>query len=220
MIDPVRIAEEALQGTGINLFGACDVASWDVRAPEGYRSVDFMPRARGVVVAASAGTDLWAGFRAEQRAHPERWDRPHPLDEHVARLLDRADVAFARARVGSRRFEAGLAASPAVDFRALGEITGLGSMGPFGLLIHPVHGPWWALRGAWLVDAAVSEPATYPAPCAGCSAPCVGPAAREGGIVSATPEVRARCVLGHASRYDREQIAYHYDRDATLPKLR
>jgi hypothetical protein len=142
------------------------------------------------------------------------------LDAHVARLLDRADVAFARARIGSRRFEAAIAATPAVDFRAIGELAGLGSMGPFGLLIHPVHGPWWALRGAWLVDAAVPEPATYPAPCSGCSAPCVGSDAHSVGIVRASPEVRARCVLGGASQYGREQIAYHYDREATLAKLR
>jgi epoxyqueuosine reductase QueG len=220
MIDAVRIAEDALQGTGVNLFGSCSVAAWDARAPAALRSCELMPRARGVVVAASAGPELWAGFRAEQSAHPQRWDDPNPLDAHVARLLDRADVAFARARIGSRRFEAAVGALPALDFRALGEIAGLGSLGPFGLLIHPHHGPWWALRAAWLVDVAVSDPAAYPAPCSGCAAPCVGGTTPSGDVMLASPEVRARCVLGAPSRYGREQIGYHYDREAALVALR
>ena len=107
-------------------------------------------------------------------ADPSRWANPHPLDTYVGELLDRADQALALARIGSRRFVPNVGASPALDFRALGELAGLGSMGPFGLLIHPEHGPWWALRGAWLVDVAVDPPLSHSLPCAGCPAPCVG----------------------------------------------
>jgi hypothetical protein len=44
--------------------------------------------------------------------------------------------------------------------------------------------------------------------------------ARAEGIQLATVEVRTRCVLGRGSRYAEEQIAYHYDREATLARLR
>jgi hypothetical protein len=213
---------EALRGTGVNLAGSCGIGAYDAVAPAGFRSTDLMPRARGVVVVGSAGRGLWEGLRSVADAGHDVWSSAHPLDTYVATLLDRVDEALARARVGSRRFEASVGATPGLHFRALGELVGLGAIGPFGLVIHPEHGPWWALRGAWLVDVEVPEPTSRPAPCAGCHAPCVGGASptppRE--IVGATALVRGRCVVGQASRYTDEQIAYHYDRDATLAKLR
>ncbi|MGO8998300.1 MAG: hypothetical protein ACLQVI_33700 [Polyangiaceae bacterium] len=220
MIHPTRLVAEALRGTGLNVVGSCGIDAYDRRAPRGYKSDDLMARARGLIVVGSAGGELWAALHDVAEANPEFWSsHAHPLDTYVASALDRGDEALARARIGSRRFDPRLGASPTLDFRALGEIAGLGSMGPFGLLIHPEHGPWWALRGAWFVDVEVQEPSSHPAPCAGCHAPCLGET-RTQGIVLATPAVRGRCVVGGASRYSDEQIAYHYDRDATLKRLR
>jgi epoxyqueuosine reductase QueG len=217
-MDPIAVVAGALEGTGLNLFGSSTIADYDRRAPVGFRSTDLMPRALGVVVVASAGRELWA--RVRDSLGQEDWCGAHPLDFHVARLLDRADVALAHAGIGSRRFEPTVYASPLLDFRALGELAGLGSMGPFGLLIHEVHGPWWAMRGAWLVDAPVPPPRVPRPPCAGCAAPCLGGAKRPEGILLATPSVRGRCPVGGESRYTDEQIAYHYDREATLERLR
>ena len=102
-------------------------------------------------------------------------------------------------------------------------MTGLGAMGPFGMLIHREHGPWWAMRGAWLVDAPVDDPAPSRAACDGCAAPCVSsiaPELRRPELLLATPDVRARCVVGRASRYDDEQIGWHYDRENARARLR
>ena len=41
-----------------------------------------------------------------------------------------------------------------------------------------------------------------------------------GRLADATAEARARCVVGQASRYDDDQIGYHYERIATLERLR
>lgn len=220
-VDPKDVVVEALRGTGLNVAASCGIEAYDRRAPRGYKAEDFMPRARGVVVVGSAGPHLWEEIRSASAKDPSIWQEAHPLDSFVSSILDRADVALARARVGSRRFEPRLDTRPreSLDFRALGELTGLGTMGPFGLLIHPVHGPWWALRGAWLVDSPVAEAEEQPAPCAGCHAPCLG-STRPEGILLATALVRSRCIVGQASRYSDEQIAYHYDREPTLAKLR
>jgi hypothetical protein len=220
-MNAVEIVEEALAGTGLNLVSACGIEAYDRRAPRGFRSDALMSRARGLIVAGSAGRELWAGLRRAAEGEDAFWDKPHPLDGYVGTLLDRVDIALARARIGSRRFEPLVGELPAhsLDFRALGEITGLGTMGPFGLVIHPVHGPWWALRGAWLVDVEVVEPSASPAPCAGCHAPCLG-SARPEGILLATALVRGRCIVGQESRYLEEQVGYHYDREATVAKLR
>jgi hypothetical protein len=207
------LVREALHGSGVELVGSCPIAAYDAAAPEALRSASLMPGARGLVVAGSAGTALWRLFCARREAPSSaRLDEPHPYDAFVASLLDRADDALARAGVRFRRFEAAFHASPRVDFITLGRLTGLGSPGPFRLLIHETHGAWWALRGAWLVDVEVDLPASHRPPCEGCAAPCVGGWERAGGITAATPEVRGRCVVGQASRYDDDQIAFHYDR--------
>jgi hypothetical protein len=153
-------------------------------------------------------------------AQPSVWDEAHPYDAFVASRLARADEALAAAGVRFRSFEAAFHAPLRVDFLALAQLVGLGAPGPFALLIHPEHGAWWALRGAWLVDAPVDPPLAYRSPCIGCAAPCVGGVGEPRGIPEATPEVRGRCVVGQASRYDDDQIGYHYDRAATVARLR
>jgi hypothetical protein len=214
------VVREALTGTGIELVGSCPVAAYDARAPQAFRSAALMAGARGVIVAASAGPALWRAFRRHVDAEPAGWDAPHPYDAFVATLLARADNALADAGVSFRRFDAAFRAPVRVDFLALAGLVGLGSTSPFRLFIHDEHGPWWALRGAWLVDAEVEPPLPHRAPCTGCPAPCVGGREHGGDIARATPEVRARCIVGQASRYDDDQIAYHYDRANTVARLR
>jgi len=213
------VVRRALEGSGIELVASCDAAAYDACAPQPLRSAAWLPGAGGVVVAGSAGPALWRGFRAQMEERPELWTLPHPYDEFVASLLARADAALEHVGVRYRRFEAAFHAPVRVDFVALARLVGLGSPGPFGLLIHPQHGPWWALRGAWIVSGPVDAPLAAQTPCVGCSAPCVGGWANAGGIGRATAEVRGRCVVGQGSRYDDDQIGYHHDREATVLRL-
>jgi len=214
-----RIVRDALAGTGIELVASCGVGAYDAEAPAGLRSAELMPGARGVVVAASAGTRLWRRFREHMDADRARWGEAHPYDAFIGATLTRADDALARAGVRFRRFEAAFHAPVRLSFIALARLVGLGHAGPFMLAIHSTHGPWWALRGAWLVDAEVEPPLVHEPPCVGCPAPCVGGWENAGGIVRATPEVRARCVVGQDSRYDDDQIAYHYDRENAVRRF-
>jgi len=215
------IVRAALAGSGIELVASCGIRDFDERAPPAFRSEILMPGARGVVVAGSAGPRLWRRFMDRMRARPTLWDDPHPYDAFVAEILGRADRALASAGIRSRRFDAAFHAPLRVSFVALAQLVGLGAPGPFALLIHPEHGAWWALRGAWLVEAEVEPPIAARRPCDGCAAPCVGGReTAESAIVRATPEVRGRCVVGQTSRYDDDQIAYHYDRAAAVERLR
>jgi hypothetical protein len=216
------VVRAALAGSGVDLVASCGVQAYDAVAPEAFQSGVLMPGARGLVVVASAGPALWRRFRVHMGAAPASWNEPHPLDQFVARILARAEAALEAHGVRFRRFEAALHATPRLDFVAMGRLVGLGSPGPFGMLIHREHGAWWALRGAWLVDGDVDEPLDHRPPCAGCPAPCIGGWVNAGAneIVLATPEARARCVVGQSSRYDDDQIAYHYHRGATVARLR
>lgn len=214
----------AMEGTGIDLIASCGIDAYDARAPEAFRSALLLPGARGVVVAGSAGPTLWRRFRAKMEAEPDRWDLAHPYDAFVAETLQRGDEALSAAGIPFLRFDAAFGAPLRVDFVALAQLVGLGAPAPFPLLIHPEHGAWWALRGAWLVAAEVEPARMAPRPCDGCAAPCIGGRQNMGTVghraTRATSEVRARCVVGQASRYDDEQIAYHEDRAAAVLRLR
>jgi epoxyqueuosine reductase QueG len=212
----------ALAGSGIELVGSCGIAAYDARAPEAFRSAALMAGSRGLVVVGSAGPVLWRRFHAHMDADRARWDEAHPLDRFAAGILERVDGALAAAGIPFRRFEAAFHATPRLDFVAMARLVGLGSPGPFGMLIHAQHGAWWALRGAWLVEADVDEPSEHLPPCVGCPAPCIGgwENASARGALQATPQPRALCVVGQSSRYDPDQIAYHYDRVATVARLR
>ena len=213
------IVRAALVGTGIEVVASCGIAEYDASAPADLRSTALLPGARGVVVVGSAGPALWRLFLARTRVDAGVWDQEHPYDAFVAELLARADEALASAGVRHHRFDAAYAAPVRVSFIALARLTGLGVPGPFGLVIDRRHGPWWALRGAWLVDAETEPPLAGASPCATCTAPCIGGWAHAGGIALATPEARSRCVVGQASRFDDDQVAYHYDRENTRARL-
>jgi epoxyqueuosine reductase QueG len=217
---PTEVVRRTLVGSGVELVASCNIGAYDLRAPEVFRSTELMPGARGVVVAASAGPTLWKRFRAWIDAEPERLDQPHPYDAFISEILAQADAALRAAGIRFRRFDAAFHAPVRISFVALAELVGLGSAGPFGLVIHPKHGAWWALRGAWLVDADVDPPLEPDRPCVGCPAPCIGGWQNAGGVARATAEVRARCVIGQSSRYHPDQIAYHYDRAATVLRLK
>ena len=78
----------------------------------------------------------------------------------------------------------------------------------------------FAPRGSSTCRPTIRHPSTRRAPVALRLASARPARAALPAITLATPEVRARCVLGHASQYDADQIAYHYDRDATLARFR
>jgi hypothetical protein len=213
------LVRTALAGTGIELVASCAIGAYDARAPEALRSTSQLAGARGIVVAASAGPALWRSFRSRVARDPALAALEHPYDTFVGEALDRADGALAAARIAFRRFEAAFHAPVRLDFVAMAELVGFGAPGPFALAIHPVHGPWWALRGAWMVDAEAEPASGLLRPCSGCAAPCVGGLSNgrpdAAGIALASPEVRGRCVVGQESRYDDDQIAFHYGRAAS-----
>lgn len=111
-----------------------------------------------------------------------------------------------------------------VSMLHLAEASGLARTGPAHLAVHPVHGPWFGLRGVIVVD---REPPLLPAvseaaPCDTCHAPCLAALARALAEAPATDiasawqawaGIREVCPIGRTSRYDEEQIKYHYTKD-------
>ena len=127
------------------------------------------------------------------------------------------------------------ASEPPLSFVHLAEAAGLGRRSLLAVLIHPEFGPWIALRGALLIDAAIEapRPAAHFDPCPRCiERPCIGacpasavaypagwdvPRCIDHRVAVASDcrdrcEARVACVYGRAHRYPAEALAHHHRR--------
>ncbi len=142
---------------------------------------------------------LWPRFLAARR------DEPDPLDRYTERTLAAAfpdrTIVFAH-RACDGRF---------LPFSRLAVATGFGALAPSHLVIHPIYGPWIALRALVLVDGDPPPPrAPIPQPCQ-CGEPCARAfaAARDSTDWRAWLAVRDSCSF-RTHRYSEDQIRFHY----------
>jgi hypothetical protein len=161
------------------------------------------PERRGLLIGNSRA--LWAPFAA---ALPALAGERDPLERYTERAIE---AAFPGARIlhGHRRYGGAF-----VPLQRLAVATGLGALAPSQLVIHPVYGPWFAMRAVVLVDGE-PPPARLPVaqPCT-CDARCTAAldlalAARGADSWRAWLAVRDACSL-RDQRYSDEQIRYHY----------
>jgi len=157
---------------------------------------------RGILVGNTRA--LWPKFVAAMR-DPELAAAPHPLERYTERTID---AAFPKARVfyGHRRYEGAF-----LPMQRLAVATGLGALAPCQLVIHPIYGPWFALRAVIVLDGSpvVHAPIAKPCRCDAACAETFHAALVAGADWRAWLAVRDACVL-RAWRYDDEQIRYHY----------
>jgi cyanocobalamin reductase (cyanide-eliminating) / alkylcobalamin dealkylase len=174
---------------------------------------------------------LWSVFASAVRADPALLETEHPLDAFVERVLtdaaaksivDRHVVLFAHRM------------TPApIAIQRVAHASGLAHLSPSRLSIHPVHGPWWALRAVVAVEADGPSGARprAPDPCTPCSKPCLAALERAialtdvsvpGEVESqwkAWAEVREVCPEGKPSHYGDDQLHYHYTKDRSHLRL-
>ncbi len=98
-----------------------------------------------------------------------------------------------------------------LPLQRLAAVTGLGALAPSQLVVHPIYGPWFALRAVVVLPGIPVAHEPIAKPCE-CGAPC-SQALR---AALSTPErwrawlaVRDACSL-RAWRYGEDQIHYHY----------
>jgi methylmalonic aciduria homocystinuria type C protein len=147
---------------------------------------------------------LWPPFTAAL-ADPELAGQPDPLDRYVERTLDAAFPPPARIFYGHRRYAGGF-----LPLQRLAAATGLGALAPHHLVIHPIYGPWFALRAIAVM--AGEPPARQPIakPCT-CSAACGDRFARAMASMDWRDWLATRdaCEL-RAWRYSEDQVEFHY----------
>ncbi|MBA3461868.1 MAG: hypothetical protein H0T46_18045 [Deltaproteobacteria bacterium] len=144
---------------------------------------------------------LWEPFLAAANL-----DEADPLDRYTERAIA---AAFGDAPAYFTHREHGGAFLP---FSRLAVATGLGALAPSHLVIHPIYGPWLALRAVVLVDGEPPARSPIPKPCT-CAEACAT------ALAAALPStrwedwlaVRDACPL-RTYRYSVAQIRYHYSK--------
>lgn len=151
---------------------------------------------------------LWPHFVAARGSLPEL----DPLDAYVERTIDHAIASSTSTATtvvyAHRRYDGAF-----LPFQPLAIACGLAAMSDAGLAVHPIYGPWFALRAVITLDAPFAIPAAAPIakPCA-CTGACEAALAHardHTGDWRAWLAVRDACSL-RAYRYSDEQIRFHY----------
>ena len=158
---------------------------------------------------------LWPHFEVARAALAGEAD---PLERYTERAIG---AAFPDARVyyAHRKYDGAF-----LPFQHIAVATGLGALAPSRLVVHPVYGPWFALRAIVVVAGTPPARAPIAQPCS-CAAACTS--ALDAALADpfawrAWLAVRDACTL-RAWRYSDEQIEYHYtnafpgERDPTPP---
>jgi methylmalonic aciduria homocystinuria type C protein len=202
-------------GDGVDAFATLAAAGFDIahrfdagsaaREP-GLAMLAGQPRL-GILIGNTRA--LWRPFTAAM-CDPALAAESDPLDRYTERVIG---AAFAPAAAGSRiyyghrRYDRKF-----VPLQPLAVITGLGALAPNHLVIHPIYGPWFALRAVVVTDGDPPERQPIAQPCQ-CDAPCREHLARAQRSLSSSDwlAVRDSCSL-RAWRYTDDQVRYHYAR--------
>ncbi|MBL9017564.1 MAG: hypothetical protein JNL83_25465 [Myxococcales bacterium] len=187
---------EQLATRGFDLAHAFD-AHAAAREP-GWERLAAGPRV-GILIANTRA--LWAPFCAARR------DEPDPLDRYTERAIAEAFPA-APVLFAHRSYDGAF-----LPFGRLAHAVGFGALAPSKLVIHPIYGPWIALRAVIAIERYGGEPPVR-APIA---KPCACGEACRAALAAALPTtdwrawlaVRDACAL-RAHRYDEDQIHFHY----------
>jgi cyanocobalamin reductase (cyanide-eliminating) / alkylcobalamin dealkylase len=167
--------------------------------------------ARDVGVLVGNSRALWEHFAASRGVDAELAAAPHPIEHYVEHALA-ASAPGARVIYAHATYDGVYR-----PFQRLAVAAGLAALAPSQLLIHPVYGPWFAVRAVLLV-AGEPPPATprivQPCDCAehGC-VPLFQAACTRPNDWRAWLAVRDACPVGRSYRYSERQLAYHYTKD-------
>lgn len=217
-----------LSRRGLDLLAALNTAWEEEIADPALLSIPGFPDgAYAAVIGNTRG--MWETFVEAIRRDPGRLEQSDPLDtwveEQVRSALRPVAIDY-RILWGHEPSTSG--AYPPLQQYA--ERAGLASVSETQLSVHPLYGPWIALRAAVVFDTPgpPGRPPARPSVCESCDAACRDALQRalratEGGEVDGVREawecwveVRDACSAGADYRYSDEQIRYHYRKERSI----
>lgn len=204
-----------LAARGLDLAAPLAVEDHDAAAPALAIAPGLWGRARTLAIVVGNTRALWPRFCAARR------DVADPLDAYVERAVLEAIDAARPDAAWTVRWGHHVPATVAIQRAA--EVAGLAHLAPSHLCVHPVYGPWIALRALIAFDLdGPSVPAPRIAPPCDCRNGCAEAFAQAlaAGVPASTAELRDRwrlwlavrdaCPAGRAHRYGEAQIRFHY----------
>ncbi|HWN72011.1 MAG TPA: hypothetical protein VNM90_30435 [Haliangium sp.] len=213
----------ACAGRGLDLARPL-CASWYNQAADPDHRLPDHGRASTLAVILGNTRALWPHLADALSADAGLASHPDPVDAYCERVVREAMAGIAEPWLVRFAHEP----PPRIAIQRLAHVAGLAHLAPTHLSVHPVYGPWIALRAVVVVDVdGPPGPApVLPPPC-DCATHCAprfqAALARAG---SATPghaevesdwrawlAVRDACPVGRAHRYDEQQLRYHYTKD-------
>lgn len=225
---------EALAPLGLNLIGTTSITSYEALVSRQYHVAPLLPQAKTVVVIGNGGSEFWREFRTYCDNYPDYIrGREHPLDDYTVELIEtKLTPMLQTARVSYRYLYPFRFWTEPVSFMHLARAASLAGPSILGVTIHPVYGPWMALRAAVLLNLELSLPpqASGFDPCPTCvERPCISscPAsaintAKGWDIPSCVQHrlqhqkdcaeychARYNCVYGREHRYPLDELQYH-----------
>jgi methylmalonic aciduria homocystinuria type C protein len=203
-----------LAAAGFDLAAVFPVDAWN---RGGVHVLADHGRARGLGVVVGNSRALWPVFTRALGADPALAAEADPLDRYTERTI--AGAVAATGVVASIAFAH---RPPYPPIQRIAHLAGLAQLRPSHLCVHPVLGPWIAMRAVITLDAdGPAEAPPGPAPC-DCAVHCL-PAFERAAAIGFDPAdeatwrawvaIRDACPLGAAHRYGDDQIRYHYGKD-------
>lgn len=236
-VDLLQDITAALAPYGFNLIGTATVAAYEALVPAQYHVASLLPQAKTLVVIGNGGGAFWSGFRAYCETRPGYLqEHQHPLDDYTVEIIE---SALAPCLAGSGAVYRYLYPfrfwTEPVSFMHLARAAGLAGPSILGVVIHPVYGPWLALRAALLIDQELYASPAAPSfdPCPTCServciaaCPANAVSAEKGWDIPACVQHRLQvtgdclnrcharydCVYGRGHRYPPDELRYHQQR--------
>lgn len=196
-------------GRGVDALAALALAGFDLAhafdaaaaAREPGLGVLAGPERLGILIGNTRA--LWPRF-TEALRDPALAAERDPLDRYTERAIG---AAFPGARIyyGHHPYSGAF-----VPLQHLAVATGLGALAPSRLVIHPIYGPWFALRAAVVIHGEPPARQPIPKPCT-CDGSCTTVLARAQRSTDWRDWVALRdtCSL-RTWRYSDDQVRYHY----------
>ena len=215
MTDPIADIAERCAGAGIDLAAHTAVGRYNAVVDERFR----LPGSdRATVLVLGNTRALWP--------YIDRFvvDAPAPIDDPVDTYVTRV-VRDAITEAGVTPIDVRFDFEPPerrIAIQQLADVAGLAWLSPSHLCVHPIYGPWIALRAAVVldVDAPIEDgPASAPCDCRRHCGPALETALAAGEPTNQAElrerwrlwlAVRDACPVGREHRYTAEQIVYHY----------
>lgn len=201
--------------TAVDALATLAAAGFDIAhafdAPAAAREPGLAVLAGGARLGILIGNtrELWLAFTAALR-DPALAAEPDPLERYTERVIDAAfspSGAGLRIYYGHRRYDGAF-----LPLQRLAATTGLGAIAPNQLVIHPIYGPWFALRAIVVTEGDPPERQPIAQPCQ-CNAACRERFERAQQSMEPADWLSARDACSLQSwRYTDEQVRYHYSR--------